>query len=1042
MPSATTSGWASTTSRITGDPIPDPTPTPTPEGSPTPTPEPTPTPTPTPTPSPTPSPTPTPAGIKISQVYGGGGNSGATLTNDFIELYNPTGEVVSLSGWSVQYGPPTNTTWEATTLSGTIAAGGYYLVKEAAGAGGTVPLPDPDATGNIAMSATAGKVALLSKTTPLSGACPTDPAIDDLVGYGAANCSEVAPTGQLSNTTAALRNGNGATDTNNNLADFTIAAPNPRAAHDSSPKVISTFPAAGSPAAPVWANINLGFNEPVNVTGAWYSIQCTVSGTHSATVSGGPVSFTLNPDEGFTGGESCTVTVFASAVTDVDVDDPPDAMLANHILNFTVAPDVVCGNPATLISAVQGTGTLSPIANSIVEIEGVVVGAFPGTTGFQGLHVQEQDADRDANAATSEGIFVFEPNGGATYAVGDTVRVKGQVVEFNIGGAQTLTELSNLNNLDVCSSGNTVTPTPIEIPFGSSTFPERYEGMLVEFPADHDMVVTETFNFGRFGELILTTDERQWTPTHLVPPGDDAVALQTANNLDRIVLDDGRNDQNIDPTVFPDGGLSASNTIRVGDTVEGGSFVFEQRFSVYRLQPTADRPEFVATNPRPATSPDVGGDLRVAAMNVLNYFTTFDAIRGSGNGPNICGPSLLECRGANTDFEFQRQRTKIISAILGLDASVVGLMEIENNPSASTQDLVAGLNAATAPGTWAFINTGTIGTDAIKVAVIYRPAEATPVGAYAILNSDVDERFDDSRNRPALAQTFDADGGRFTVVVNHLKSKGSDCGGAPDDDLSLGGAGNCNLTRTRAAEALVDWIAEDPTNSGDRDVLVIGDLNSYAQEAPIDVFHDAGYVDTLAESLGSDAYSFVFQGQSGYLDHGLASPTLAAQVTGAAEWHLNADEPPVLDYNDDFKTPNHVNTLYAPTPFRSSDHDPLVVGLDLLEYGFEGYRPPVNLDNTAQVTAGSALPMKFTLDGASGLAVLFENPRSREVDCSTGEPLGSWTPTQATVGLTYNVVTGVYTYDWKTEKSWAGTCRTFELTLDDGSYWTAFVHFT
>ena len=199
--------------------------------------------------------------------------------------------------------------------------------------------------------------------------------------------------------------------------------------------------------------------------------------------------------------------------------------------------------------------------------------------------------------ATSEGIFIFEPNGGATYAVGDTVRVKGQVVEFNIGGSQTLTELSNLSNLDVCSSGNSVTPTPIEIPFASGTFAERYEGMLVEFPADHDMVVTETFNFGQFGELILTTDERQWTPTHLVPPGDDAVALQTANNLDRIVLDDGRNDQNIDPTVFPDGGLSASNTIRVGDTVEGGSFVFEQRFSVYRLQPTADRPDFVRDEP-------------------------------------------------------------------------------------------------------------------------------------------------------------------------------------------------------------------------------------------------------------------------------------------------------------------------------------------------------------------------------------------------------------------------------------------------------------
>ena len=306
-------------------------------------------------------------------------------------------------------------------------------------------------------------------------------------------------------------------------------------------------------------------------------------------------------DDPFNPGESCMVTVNAPNVTDVDTDDPPDAMLANHVLNFTVSPDVVCGAMATPISAVQGSGTTSPMTNTIVEIEGVVVGAYPGTTGFQGFHVQEEDADRDGNPATSEGIFIFEPNGGATYAVGDTVRVKGQVAEFPASGL-TLTELSNLHNVDVCSSGDSVTPTPIEMPFESLSFAERYEGMLVEFPSVHDMVVTETFNFGRFGELMLTTDERQWTPTHLVEPGAAATAMQAANNLDRIVLDDGRNDQNIDPTVFPEGGLSASNTIRAGDTVVGGSFVLEQRFGAYRLQPTADRPNFVATNPRPATA--------------------------------------------------------------------------------------------------------------------------------------------------------------------------------------------------------------------------------------------------------------------------------------------------------------------------------------------------------------------------------------------------------------------------------------------------------
>jgi predicted extracellular nuclease len=1029
---------------VTGEPFVEPTPTPTPEASPT------------PTPTPTPTPVATPAPITISQVYGGGGNIGAPLTHDFVELFNRSGVAQSLAGMSVQYASATGSgnlganSGQLTELPEvTLEPGEYYLIQEAGGTNGA-PLPQPDLVDGtpIAMAAGAGKVALVTGQTTLGcngGSTPCAEAqlarIVDLVGYGNANFFEgtaAAPT--LSSTLAAFRDDAGATDTNDNAADFTAAAPSPHLAEDADPFVASSFPSNGAANVAAFTTLTVTFSEPVVVSGSWYDLTCGTSGTHLATVAGGPTSYTINPTGTFAGGESCALTVFGANVTDVDASDPPDGMDGDAVIAFAVAADVVCGASDTPIGQIQGTGPSSPMQGSVVEIEGVVVGAYPGTTGFRGFFVQEEDADQDGNPQTSDGIFVFEANGGATYAAGDLVRVRGRVTEFTSSG-QTLTELDNLTNVATCGADHSVTPTAIEIPFASATFAERYEGMLVEGPAEQDLVVTELFNFGRFGEIMLTTDERQWTPTHLVEPGDAATAMQVANNLDRIVLDDGRNDQNIDPTVFPAGGLSASNTIRVGDTLAGGSFVLEQRFGAYRLQPTSDRPDFVATNPRPSTPPDVGGELRVAAMNVLNYFTTFDTIRGSNNGPNICGPLVnLECRGANTDFEFQRQRTKIIQAILGLDASVVGLMEIENNVSASTQDLVDGLNAETAPGTWGFVDTGPIGTDAIKVALIYRPGDVTPAGDFAILDATVDPRFNDARNRPALAQTFDADGGRFTVVVNHLKSKGSDCGGAPDDDLTLGGAGNCNGTRTLAAEALVDWIAEDPTLSGDRDVLVIGDLNSYAQEAPIDVFRDAGYTDTLAASLGSDAYSFVFQGMSGYLDHGLASPTLTAQVTGAAEWHINADEPPVLDYNDDFKSANHVNTLYAPTPYRSSDHDPLIVGLDLLDYGFEGYRPPVNPDNTATINAGAALPMKFTLDNATGLDVLFANPRSQEVTCATGAPEGGWEPTAATDGLT-EFPAGTYTYDWKTDKGWADTCRVFELTLDDGSYWTARIHF-
>ena len=172
------------------------------------------------------------AQVVISQVYGGGGNSGATLKNDFIELRNNGPTAVDLTGWSVQYASSTGTTWNGrTNLSGSIPAGGFYLIQQAQGAGGTVDLPTPDATGTIAMAGTAGKVALSRSTTALTGACPTaDANVVDFVGFGsAANCFEgSAPTGTLSNTTAALRGGDGSIDTNNNGADLAVGAPNPR----------------------------------------------------------------------------------------------------------------------------------------------------------------------------------------------------------------------------------------------------------------------------------------------------------------------------------------------------------------------------------------------------------------------------------------------------------------------------------------------------------------------------------------------------------------------------------------------------------------------------------------------------------------------------------------------------------------------------------------------------------------------------------------------------------------------------------------------
>ncbi len=222
-----------------------------------------------------------------------------------------------------------------------------------------------------------------------------------------------------------------------------------------------------------------------------------------------------------------------------------------------------------------------------------------------------------------------------------------------------------------------------------------------------------------------------------------------------------------------------------------------------------------------------------------------------------------------------------------------------------------------------------IGLDPIRVSVIYRSDAVVPLGDHAVLDTSVDPRFNDDRNRPAVAQSFvdRATGGVTTVVVNHLKSKGSPCDDVGDPDLG-DGAGRCNLTRLAAAEALVDWLATDPTGSGQGDVMIIGDLNSYDEEDPIQALLAGGYVDLGEAAEGEFTYTYVFDGQWGMLDYAFATTSLTAQVTGVTTWHINSDEPDVFDYNTSFRGPGQ-QALYSADAFRASDHDPVIVGLDL-----------------------------------------------------------------------------------------------------------------
>jgi hypothetical protein len=830
-----------------------------------------------------------------------------------------------------------------------------------------------------------------------------------------------------------LRLANGCTETDNNASDFAAGAPTPRntasplnlcAAPDAAPEVSSTYPVDGATDFPIGANLSVTFSEPVNVAASWFTLVCSESGTVTTTFNGGPTAFTLDPSISLTGGEFCTLTVLAGQVSDQDGNDPPDTMVVNFIVGFT--PYDVCTTSFTPIYTIQGNGATVAITGTQTT-QGVVVGDYEGASpALRGFFIQDPAGDGDP--ATSDGIFVFEGSNANTVSLGDIVRVTGTAGE-NQGQSQI-----SVGTIVKCGTG-TVTPTDVDFPVTSADFLERYEGMLVRLM--DTMYVTEHFQLGRFGQVVLSSGGRLQQPTNIYEPGPLADAMQVANNLNKIILDDASQAQNPDPILFARGGqpLSASNTLRGGDTATSIVGVLNYTWAgnsasgnAYRIRPVNALNGYVnfePTNPRPTSAPEVGGSVRVVGMNLLNYFNTFDGLPDNVDNCVLgVGGGATDCRGADTQSEFDRQYPKTIAAILAMNPDVIGVNEIENDgygPTSALAHLVDQLNAVTAPGTYAFVdvdtNTGQInamGTDAIKVALLYKPGVVTPVGQTAALNSVAFVNGGDGapRSRPSLAQAFmqNANGQVFIVDVNHLKSKGSACDLPDQGD----GQGNCNQVRVNAVTELMNWLASDPTGTGDQDILLVGDYNSYAMEDPINALENGGYTHLIKSFLDPDAYSYVFDGQWGYLDHALGSASLTAQVSGVGDYHINADEPSVLDYNTDFKTANLQSTLYAPDQFRISDHDPVIVGLCL---------PPAA---TVSVTPSVLWPanhkyvtVEATISASSDTAsVTLISVTSNEVDDGLGD------------GDTANdiVIIDNDTFKLRAERSGTGTGRTYTLT--------------
>jgi uncharacterized protein len=617
------------------------------------------------------------------------------------------------------------------------------------------------------------------------------------------------------------------------------------------------------------------------------------------------------------------------------------------------------------IHGVQGSGAATPIAGATVTVEGVVTASLQGANQLQGFFLQEEDADADADPATSEGIFVFCNACSTPVAEGQRVRVNGTISEFS---GMTEITASSAGSVVVTEAGNhlaEVTPSPIALPISGdiNAFYEAREGMLVTFM--DTLTVADMFQFSRYGQIVLFQGGRPRQFTEETPPD----VAGYASHLDtlarrRVLLDDDNNAQEAylslpdggQKLFYPqtNGGLSVGSQgtdfFRGGDSVSGLTGVLHWSFAggtgseAWRIRPTAAHPVmFTVANPRPATPPEVGGAIRAAAVNLMNYFTTIDTTSSSSSGP--CGPSgTQDCRGADSFAELNRQRERASIVACTLDAHIVAFTELENTtPSDTITDLLGAINARCGgEHPYASVNTGgTLGSDAIRVGLIYRTGIISTVGSPL---SDLDPIHD----RPPTAQTFDvvdaanpAFGERLTVIANHFRSKG---GGGTGPDADAGdGQGYYADRRTKQAERLLTWITGTVVPAaGDTDLLLLGDFNAYARETEVTTLTNGGYTDLERYFSGAGGYTYVIDGELGHLDHAFASLSLVPKVTGSATWHINVDETDLFDYNDEvrdigestFDEKPDGSALVPPrvifqpgTPFRASDHDPLLVGL-------------------------------------------------------------------------------------------------------------------
>ena len=596
------------------------------------------------------------------------------------------------------------------------------------------------------------------------------------------------------------------------------------------------------------------------------------------------------------------------------------------------------------ISAIQGevsdiNADASLLVGQQVIVEAIVTTDLQGgllangdaSYQYSGYWLQEEAADYDDNAKTSEGIFVYDFSN--EVSVGDKVRLLARVDEFN-----QVTQLKSVQEVIVCSQNNALpAAVSLSLPVSALTDFEAVEGMLV---SNHQHLVVSDlygtgYGLGNYGQFVVSS-KLHFQPTEVaLPMSAEAQAILEARLLDVLLIDDGVAKSYPSFIPFPDdSGFSAENPMRIGYTVPQVSGVMNAYRNNYTLIPSA-----ITIDPTHARTleplKDDTANLIIAGMNVLNYF----------NGDGL-GGGFPTARGARTAEAFDMQSKKIVAALQAIDADIIGLMELENDGFASDsaiQHLLNELNKVQLAGNeYRLVNpfiaaSKMIGTDAITVGLLYRPNKVSLVGETVILdssNSPLDDAgkplFDDTKNRPSLIQTFNFERQKFTLSVNHLKSKGSACGEVNEGE---DGQASCNVMRTRAAQGLTQFLASNPTGIKTKEVMILGDLNAYSKEDPMQAFYKGGFSNLKYTDKATEAqpYSYSFAGFLGSLDHALASDSLLKHVVSVDAWHINSVEDSLMDYQTEENGQRYdsIDHYAAPDAYRSSDHDPIVVALDM-----------------------------------------------------------------------------------------------------------------